>query len=159
MDASSTGTLAPTPMPISSGSAAPKVMAPVPASVSRRPTAEELLCSTAVMAAPARKPRTGLENAVMTSANTRLSFSGATAVLMAEIPYIRTAKPRRIPPRERFHVFLEIMRRRIPMMATTPVMVAVDTSFSHPLPLMVERLTTQPVTLVPTMEPRMMLMA
>ena len=64
-----------------------------------RPTAEEALCKMAVTTMPARMPRRGLEKRVITETNTALSLSGATALLMAEMPVIKTAKPSRMSPR------------------------------------------------------------
>ena len=84
-----------------------------------------------------------------------LSLNGATALLMYIIPNIKTAKPISISPTCFDDAVFENIRRMIPTIATTAVMVAVDSMETHPLPSRAERQTTQPVMLVPRRLPWM----
>ena len=157
---SSTGTAAPMAMPMVMGRAISKVMAPVPASTCRIPTAALALCSTLVKARPTRIPRRGLENLVRMAMNASLSFRGATAPDMAVMPYISTAKPSRMLPRCLRVGFPFTIRSRMPTMANMPVSVAVDSRSTQPLPPeMLFRHRIHPVTLVPRIAPMMTPMA
>ena len=95
---SSTGTAAPMAMPMTMGRAISKVMAPVTASAWRMPTAALALWMTLVNSRPTRIPSSGLEKEVSASINTWLSRRGETASLIMDMPYISTAKPRRMSP-------------------------------------------------------------
>ncbi len=80
------------------GRAISKVMAPVTASAWRMPTAALALWMTLVSSRPTRIPSSGLEKEVSASINTWLSRRGETASLIMDMPYISTAKPRRMSP-------------------------------------------------------------
>ena len=157
---SSTGTAAPMAIPMMMGSAIWNVMAPVPESTCKIPTAALALCSTLVNTRPTRIPSSGLEKVVRIAMNSGLSFKGATAPDIAVMPYIKTANPSRILPTYLREGFFFIMRSRMPTMANRPVSVAVDNRSTQPLPP--ERLfrhRIQPVTLVPKIAPMMTPMA
>ena len=157
---SSTGTAAPMATPIMMGKAISKVMAPVMDRAWRMPTAAEALCRMLVKAMPTRIPSRGLENEVRMRMKDSLSRRGETAPDMADMPYIRTAKPSRISPTWRWEVLAENMRRMMPATATMPVSTSVLSSCTRPLPPeMEDRHRIQPVMLVPRMAPMMTPMA
>ena len=152
-----TGTEAPMAMPMMMGTAASAVMAPVMDRACRMPTAAEALWSTAVKAAPTRMPRMGLSNRSSSSRNLALSFRGSTASDMADMPNMSTANPSRMSPTCFLVEDLETMRSSVPAMATAAVMVAVENRDTQPPPPPNrDRHKSQPVTLVPTLAPRMM---
>ena len=156
----STGMAAPTAMPMMTGKAISKSMAPVTDRACRIPTVAEALWSTAVKIRPTRIPIMGWVKEVSTRRKAGDSRRGSTAVLMAPMPNIRTAKPRRMLLRWKWVWDLENIRRRMPMMEMIPERVAVDRRETQPSPpWRAERLTIQPVTEVPRMAPRMMPMA
>ena len=70
-------------------------------------------------------PTAGLENFVRRLMNSGLSLSGDTAPDIADIPYIRTAKPRRISPTCLVELFFAAILITIPIRAVTPVRTAV----------------------------------
>ena len=151
---------APMAMPMVSGRATAKEMAPVAAMACRMPTAAEALCSTQVKSRPTRTPSRGLAKVVMVSRKAALSRRGETALLIDCIPNISTAKPMRMSPTCWRDCFLENMRRMMPTTATTPVRVAVDRRETQPEPpSSAERQMIQPVTLVPRIAPMTMPMA
>ena len=151
---SSTGTAAPMAIPMMMGNATSKVTAPVMASACRIPTAAEALCRILVKAMPTRIPKKGLEKLVRMPVKASLSFSGATASLIADMPNINTAKPMRMLPIASVDCFFPAMRRMMPTMATTPVRVAVLKSSTQPLPPeRSDRHRIHPVMLVPRMAP------
>ena len=76
---------------------------------------------------PARIPSTGFENDVRIFINAWLSRSPSTEVLMALMPVMRMAKPISISPTCCFVLFLQNIRRKMPMTAIIPVSVAVET--------------------------------
>ena len=156
----STGSAPPTAMPSRMGNAAEKDSAPVMLSACKMPTAAAEDWMIAVKTMPTRMPSTGFENRVSRAMKLSLSRRGETASLMAVMPNIKTAKPRRIVP-TRFFVWLLLnFKRTMPTAARSPVMKLVENMAVQPPPEpMEERLTIQPVMLVPTMEPRMMLTA
>ena len=143
-----------------SGKATEKVTTPVAASACKIPTAAEALCSTQVKMRPTKIPRMGLEKVVSMCRKASLSCKGATELLMACMPNISTAKPMRISPMCTLDCFLQNMRRMMPITATTPVRVAVESRDTQPEPpSRADRQMIQPVTLVPRMAPMMMPMA
>ena len=155
-----TGMAAPTAMPMITGKASSKVMAPVAARACKIPTVAEALWSTAVKIRPTATPMRGLEKVVRTWRKPGDSRRGSTAELMAPMPNMRTAKPRRMELTWSLVWDLENIRRRMPMMDTIPDRVAVDRRLTHPSPpWRAERETIQPVTEVPRMAPRMIPMA
>ena len=95
---SSTGTAAPMAMPSVMGKATENVIVPVMASACKMPTAAEALCKMQVNTVPTSTPSRGLEKRVSRLMNAALSLSGATAPLIADMPYISTAKPSRMSP-------------------------------------------------------------
>jgi len=155
---SSTGTAEPTAMPIISGNAVEKSIAPVIASACKIPTVADALCKMQVNSAPAIIPSSGFEKTVSTRIKAGLSVSGATEPLIVLMPNISTAKPSMMSPVWMRPCFLLNMRRMIPIMEITPVSVAVDSSLTQPPPPppRLDRQITQPVILVPIMEPRIM---
>ena len=147
-------------MPMMMGMAASAVIAPVMDRACKMPTAAEALWSTAVKRAPTRMPRSGLSKRSSSSRNLALSFRGSTASDMALMPNMSTAKPSRMSPTCFLAVDLAVMRKIVPTMATAAVMVAVENRDTQPPPPpMRDRHSSQPVTLVPTLAPRMMGMA
>ena len=135
-------------------------MTPVAARAWRIPTAAEALWSTLVNTRPTKMPRMGLEKVVSRSRKASLSRRGETAPLMACMPNISTAKPMRISPMWTRDCFLEIIRSKMPMTATTPVRVEVDSRATQPEPpSRADRQMIHPVTLVPKMAPMTMPMA
>ena len=62
------------------------------------PTAALAFWMTLVNSRPTRIPSSGLEKEVSASINTWLSRRGETASLIMDMPYISTAKPRRMSP-------------------------------------------------------------
>ena len=102
----------------------------------------------------------GLEKLVRMRIKASLSRRGDTAPDMADMPYISTAKPSRISPTCRLDALLLNIRRIMPITATTPVRVAVESRDTQPEPpSRADRQMIQPVTLVPRMAPMMMPMA
>ena len=87
--------------------------------------------------------------------NSGLSLRGATAPDIADIPYIRTAKPRRISPTCLVELFFAAILITIPIRAVTPVRTAVlkRAAMLAPEPEMLLRQRIQPVIDVPSMAP------
>jgi hypothetical protein len=71
----------------------------------------------AVNNVPTIIPSTGFENIKSTFANSGTSARGATAPLIASIPYIRIVNPKKIMPISCFFSFLENIRNAIPITA------------------------------------------
>ena len=108
-----------------------------------------------VKISPASIPSSGFEKFVISLMKLSLSLSGETAAAMALIPYIRTAKPRRMPPIFLRLFFFENIQKTTPMRATTPVSISVVKYLATPVPPRLLRQRTHPVTLVPRIAPRM----
>ena len=105
-------------------------------------------------------PRMGLEKVVSRPKKVSLSWRGATEELMACMPNMSTAKPRRMSPTWRLVWCLQNIRRMMPATATIPVRVEVDSRETQPAPPSREdRQMIHPVTLVPRMAPMTMPMA
>ena len=124
------------------------------------PTVADALCKTHVISMPATIPTKGFENVGASFANSsETPVPSFITSLIIDIPVIRTANPRRISPIWFCVGLLQNIRRIIPITATTHVKVEVESSLTHtepPSPSIPERQTTQPVTLVPSIAPRMM---
>ena len=112
-----------------------------------------------VKMAPTNMPRRGLEKEVSRLIKAGLPLRGATAELMACMPYMSTAKPSIISPRWWLDCPELNILSIIPITATTAVIVDVDSRETQPLPSRLERQIIQPVTLVPIKAPRMIEMA
>ena len=119
-------------MPMSSGSADSKVMAPVTDSACTIPTAAEADCRMAVNTAPTRMPSRGLDRDCSVPVNQGILPRPDTAPLMVLMPNISTAKPIRMSPMWRRSFFLENTRSKTPAMATRPVRVAVENTLNMP---------------------------
>ena len=149
-----TGHAAPTPIPITIGSATAKLIPPVTDSACKIPTDADALCKTAVKRIPTKIPAAGFVNIVSMLLNVSLSLSGATAPLIVCIPNIKIAKPSIISPTWRQLSFFITIRKTIPIMATTAEIVAVERSCAMPPdPSIQDRQRIQPVTLVPIFAP------
>ena len=108
-------------------------MAPVTDNACRIPTDADALCNTAVMRIPTRIPTKGLLKDVSILMKCSFSRRGATAPLMVCIPIISMVKPSKISPTFRWVDFFASMRNKIPMIATTAAMVAVESNCAIPL--------------------------
>ena len=73
-------------------------MTPVELSACRMPTLALELWMMPVTSAPTRTPSSGLEKRMKRLVNQTSSCSGVTALDMAVMPVIRTAKPMRMVP-------------------------------------------------------------
>ena len=108
----------------------------------------------AVKTAPAKSPRTGLENMVNILVNSGTSASGFTAAPIVSIPAIRIAKPRKITARSRFFSLLENIKRIIPINASTGANEDGFNIFTKKLPPEIPvRLNSHDVTVVPIFAP------
>ena len=85
-------------IPVIKGLVSEKDKVPVMLRACRIPTAAAEDWMMAVNTIPTRIPSTGLENFVSRLMNAGSSFRGMTALLMAVMPNIRIANPRRIAP-------------------------------------------------------------
>ena len=108
-----------------------------------------------VKAMPIAIPRSGFEKVVSVFMNVSLERRSYTALLIAFMPYIRTAKPSMISPTCFFSGAAQNMRMAMPATAIIAVSVSVDRSSSQPEepPPMSDRQIIQPVTLVPIIAP------
>ena len=104
--------------PMMMGMAVPKLTAPVMHRACKMPTEAEEDWMMAVRAAPASRPRTGLEKAVRTPVNFSFWARGETEELMASMPNIKMAKPTKMVPMFFFlSSSLAVMVRMTPMAA------------------------------------------
>lgn len=107
-------------------------MAPVVARACSTPTAAEADCSKAANAIPNSVPSTGLFNEVMMLMNAGFERRGETAPDMVDMPVMSTAKPSMIVPKWMRVSFFANIFSRMPMIATTAVIVADEKNEANP---------------------------
>ena len=135
------------------------MMTPVELSACRMPTLALELWMMAVRMVPASTPRMGLENWTKRLVNHGSFSSGSTAADMALMPVIRIAKPIKMVPMP-FLRSLRHMYSRMPMKARSGLKeLGLSIWISRVSPSRPERLSSQLVTVVPTLLPMMMPMA
>ena len=115
---------------------------------------------TAVSSAPTRIPNKGLENFVKIPVNSGTFARGFTAALMASIPNISTANPNKIVPISFFFSPFLLIKKIIPISASTGEKEVGFSSFKKKLsPSRPDKLKIQDVMVVPMLAPIIMPMA
>ena len=111
----------------------------------------------AVSTAPVITPKTGLLKYVRIFVNSGMSAKGLTAPLIADMPYISTAKPIMMDPISLFFPFFEAIIRTMPMIARIGEkalgLSILTTKLSPCSPV---KLRIQAVMVVPILAPMMM---
>lgn len=143
--------------PMMRGMAEEKVIAPVVDRACKIPVMAEDDWRMAVKSAPTATPNKGLVNTWKALWKLGSLCRGRTDADMASIPYIKTAKPSKALPIAFFPTVFPLKMSMTPIMARTGVKVDGFNIWMKKLsPDMPDKLSIQPVTVVPMLAPMMM---